>query len=74
MKAGAKTTEKDFDNLITFIEKYCDGARIKITIDKNPSPEKIAYIKERIKLSESRSQKGRVVELVDTLGLSLSGQ
>ena len=68
------TSTNIFDNLISYIEKYCDGARIKITVDRNPSPEKIAYIKERIKLSESRSQKGRVVELVDTLGLSLSGQ
>ena len=74
MKVGAKTTDKDFDNLISYIEKYCDGARITITVDRNPSPEKIAYIKERIKLSEQRAQNGRVVELVDTLGLSPSGQ
>lgn len=73
MKAGAKTTDKDFNNLITYLERF-KGANITITVDKNPLPEKIAYIKERIKISEQRAQNGRVVELVDTLGLSPSGQ
>ena len=73
MKARAKTTDKDFDNLIAYLERF-KGANITITVDRNPSPEKIAYIKERITLSEQRAQNGRVVELVDTLGLSPSGQ
>jgi hypothetical protein len=73
MKAGAKTTDKDFNNLIAYLERF-KGANITITVDRNPSPEKIAYIKERIKLSEQCAQNGRVVELVDTLGLSPSGQ
>ena len=73
MKAGAKTTDEDFDHLLTYLEKF-NGANITITVDRNPSPEKIAYIKERIKLSEQRAQNGRMVELVDTLGLSPSGQ
>ena len=73
MKAGAKTTNKDFDNLLAYLERF-NGANITITVDRNPSAEKIAYIKERIKLSEQRAQNGRVVELVDTLGLSPSGQ
>ena len=73
MKARAKTTDKDFDNLIAYLERF-KGANITITVDRNPSPEKIAYIKQRIKLSEQRAQNGRVVELVDTLGLSPSGQ
>ena len=73
MKARAKTTDKDFDNLIAYLERF-KGANITITVDRNPSPEKIAYIKQRITLSEQRAQNGRVVELVDTLGLSPSGQ
>ena len=73
MKARAKTTDKDFDNLIAYLERF-KGANITITVDRNPSPEKIAYIKQRITLSEQLAQNGRVVELVDTLGLSPSGQ
>lgn len=51
MKARAKSTDKDFDDLISYVEKYCNDARIKITVDRNPSPEKIAYIKERLRLT-----------------------
>ena len=54
MKAGAKTTKKDFDDLIAYVEKYCKGANIEISVDRNPSPEKIAYIKERIRLTNER--------------------
>lgn len=54
MEATAKTTEKDFDELIAYVEKHCKGANIKISVDRNPSPEKIAYIKERIRLTNER--------------------
>lgn len=73
MKAGAKTTDKEFNDLLKYLERF-SGANITITVNKNPSAEKIAYIQERIKISEQRAQFGRMVELVDTPGLSPGGQ
>ena len=54
MKAGAKTIEKDFNDLIDYVEKFCKGANITITVDRNPSPEKIARIRETIRLTNER--------------------
>lgn len=39
-----KTTKTDFEFLI----KYLQDRGVKVTIDRNPSPEKIAYIKQQI--------------------------
>ncbi len=51
MKAKAKPTKKDFDNLITYLERF-KGASVTIVIDKNTPLSDANYIKERIASSK----------------------